>query len=44
MNYNNNSMSTHLSKDLKAFIKSIGETKSKQEEDRIITDQLVYVK
>jgi len=28
--------SSHLSKELKELIKSIGETKSKQEEDRII--------
>jgi AP-4 complex subunit epsilon-1 len=28
--------SSHLSKELKEFIKSIGETKSKQEEDKII--------
>lgn len=30
------SASSHLSKELKEFIKSIGETKSKQEEDKII--------
>ena len=36
--------SAHLSKDLKELIKSIGETKSKQEEDRIILAELALLK
>ena len=36
--------SSHLSKDLKELIKSIGETKSKQEEDRIILGELTSLK
>lgn len=36
--------SSHLSKELKELIKNIGETKSKQEEDRIILSELASLK
>lgn len=35
---------SHLSKDLYEVIKSIGETKSKEQEDRIIQNELVLLK
>ena len=38
------SSGSHLSKDLHDLIKSIGETRSKQEEDKIITKELVNLK
>jgi len=38
------SFTTHLSKELKELIKKIGETKSKQEEDRIIIGELSTLK
>lgn len=38
------SSSAHLSKKLKELIRSIGETKSKQEEDRIILNELQELK
>jgi AP-4 complex subunit epsilon-1 len=38
------SSGSHLSKDLHDLIKSIGETRSKQEEDKIITKELANLK
>lgn len=38
------SSGSHLSKDLYDLIKSIGETRSKQEEDKIITNELNVLK
>ncbi len=36
--------SQHLSKDMRDLVKSYGETKSKQEEDKIIATELVSLK
>ena len=36
------SSGSHLTKDMHDLIKSIGETRSKQEEDKIITDILFF--
>ena len=38
------SSGSHLSKDLHDLIKSIGETRSKEQEDKIITNELAQLK